>query len=123
MTLTIAKTFEAFDQRINESVDKIAKMINKQTLVPNSNRALDQTFVDEHCTWQNSETEWPLPQQKAVSHLKPLWDNLLKLKLGRQSDLEISSILLVFKEDEDYGICSFDSLETKDREADLRKIR
>ena len=30
---------------------------------------------------------------------------------------------MVFKEDENYGICSFDSLEINDREADLRKIR
>ena len=36
--------------------------------------------------------------------LKPLWTNLLKLKLGWQANLEIYYIMVIF---EDGGLCVF----------------
>ena len=51
-----------------------------------------------------------------MSYLRPLWKNLLKLRLGRQSDLQMSSILFIFN---NKGACRFDLGEQSERKAAL----
>ena len=97
MTVSIASRFEAFDRLTSDNVGKITKLLTS-TYDPNFNHETDLPFhfkkelYEVHCT-----RGVPNDDQYKMRNFKPLWDNMLKLKLGVQTNLEIYSIQVLFK--------------------------
>ena len=105
MTVSISSRFEAFDRLTFDNVGKMKKLLDTtyaDEFDPVSELPFilsnDETYED-HCT-----SGVKTGDQALIKNLEPLWVNLLKLKLGWQSNLEIYSILVLYK---DEGICAF----------------
>ena len=104
MTVSISSRFEVFDRLTYDNVGKMKKLI-KTTYEDGFDPENDLPFkwrqdrYPEHCTTGVTDNN-----QYLIRNFEPLWVNLLKLKLGWQANLEIFSIMILFK---DEGLCTF----------------
>ena len=82
MTVSIASRFEAFDRLTSDNVGKITKLLTS-TYDPSFDPKRDLPFrfredlYREHCSQHVTANN-----QYIMRNFKPLWDNMLKLKLG-----------------------------------------
>ena len=110
MTVSISSRFEAFDRLTSDNVGKVRQLLGStqsDTFDPRMDlpfNYIEETFP-ERCT-----TGVSVADQYLVNNFQPLFNNLLKLKLGWQTNLEMSAIYILFK---DHGICAFYNSEEK----------
>lgn len=103
MTVSISSRFEAFDNLTYDNVAKMRSLLaTTQVDGYDPDRDLPFNYIRElypYCTKGVTNEH-----QYLVRNFEPLWVNLLTLKLGWQTNLEMQSILILFKEE---GICAF----------------
>ena len=104
MTVSISSRFEAFDRLTSDNVGKVRQLLGS-TQNDEFDPRMDLPFnyieerFPERCTEGVSDAD-----QYLVNNFQPLFNNLLKLKLGWQTNLEMSAIYILFK---GQGICAF----------------
>ena len=121
MTVSISSRFEAFDRLTSDNVGKMRQLLGSTQSssfdwrVDIPFKYVQEKYLD-HCTSQVSDDD-----QYLIRNFEPLFVNLLDLKLGWQTNLQMSSIYVLFKEK---GICAFynDQEKLKERIANYNKL-